>query len=62
MKNIANFLKEVISELKKVVWPKREQTIKLTLVVIAVSVAVAAFVGIIDFILSKGLAALVGVR
>jgi preprotein translocase subunit SecE len=39
--------------LKKVVWPTREQTINLTGLVIAVAVAVAAFVGAIDAILQK---------
>ncbi|MDO8451928.1 MAG: preprotein translocase subunit SecE, partial [bacterium] len=34
------FLKEVIAELKKVHWPTRQETVKLTVVVIAVSVAV----------------------
>ena len=47
---ITTFLKEVRLEMKKVNWPTREQTIRYTLIVIGVSVAVAAFLGTIDFI------------
>ncbi len=44
----ARFFSEVVSELKKVTWPTREETIKLTAVVIAISVIVGAFVGGLD--------------
>lgn len=44
----ARFLQEVISELKKVTWPTRQETIKLTTVVIAISVAVGLFIGGLD--------------
>lgn len=47
---IITFLKEVQLEMKKVNWPTREQTIKYTLIVVGVSVAVAAFLGTLDFI------------
>ncbi len=47
------FLKEVASELKKVSWPTREETIKLTAVVIAISLLVAAFIGGLDFAFLK---------
>jgi|GEM_PF-614690 len=46
---VNQFVYDTRSELRKVVWPTREQTINLTGLVIAVSLAVAAFVGIIDF-------------
>ncbi|GAH51671.1 unnamed protein product [marine sediment metagenome] len=39
-------------EMKKVNWPTRQETIKKTLVVIGISVAVAAFLGTLDFILT----------
>ena len=54
LKNIPNklitFLKEVRLEMKKVNWPTRQETIRKTLVVIGISVAVAAFLGTLDFI------------
>ncbi len=45
-----DFLKEVRIELKRVTWPTRQQTIKYTLIVIGLSLAVAAFLGGLDFL------------
>jgi len=42
------FVQEVIGELKKTTWPTRAETIKLTLIVIAISIVVGAFIGILD--------------
>lgn len=47
---IKTFLKEVILETKKINWPTRQETIRYTLVVIGLSVAVAIFLGGLDFI------------
>lgn len=49
------FLSEVKVELAKVVWPTREATLRLTLIVILVTIAVSFFVGGIDFLLTKAL-------
>ncbi len=46
-----NFFREVVSELKKVTWPTRDETMKLTAVVIALSVIVGIFIGGLDAIL-----------
>ncbi len=43
-----SYFREVIGELKKVVWPTREETRRLTIMVIIVSVAVGIFLGAID--------------
>lgn len=48
MKALA-FLTEVKVELEKVVWPTRAQTIRLTFIVIFITLMVAFFVGAIDF-------------
>jgi preprotein translocase subunit SecE len=48
-----SFLKEVRDELKKVVWPTRAEVIRLTGVVIVISIAVGIFLGGTDFILTK---------
>jgi preprotein translocase subunit SecE len=54
LKNIPNkivtFLKEVRLEMKKVNWPTRQETVRKTLIVIGISVAVAVFLGGLDFI------------
>lgn len=47
------FVKEVVSELKKVTWPTREETIKLTAVVIVLSIIVGAFIGGLDIMFVK---------
>ena len=47
------FLKEVVAELKKVTWPTREETIKLTVVVIVISILVGAFIGGLDALFVK---------
>jgi preprotein translocase subunit SecE len=50
---IIRFLKEAKSELKKVTWPTRKQTLASTSVVIIVVVIVSIFLGIVDFGLAK---------
>ena len=40
---------DTISELKKVVWPTRDEAVNLTTIVIIVSVAVGLMLGIVDF-------------
>lgn len=48
-----NFFREVRDELKKVVWPSRAEVIRLTGVVILVSLFVGVYLGTADFILTK---------
>ncbi len=50
---IKTFFKEVWTEVKKVNWPTRQETFRYTLLVIGISMAVAAFLGILDFIYIK---------
>lgn len=52
-KTPVSFLKEVQDELKKVVWPTRDEVIRLTFVVIFVSLVVGLFLGGIDIVLAK---------
>lgn len=47
---ITTFLKEVRLEMKKVNWPTKQETLRYTLIVIGVSLGVAAFLGAMDFI------------
>ncbi len=42
------FIEEIISELKKVAWPTREETAYLTTVVIIVAVAAGIVLGVVD--------------
>jgi preprotein translocase subunit SecE len=55
MDKIINYIKEVIEEAKKVTWPTRKQTIFFTITVLVVSLIIAYYLGLLDFIFSKGL-------
>lgn len=43
----------VFEELKKISWPTKQETIKLTVVVLTISLIVSAYLGIIDVLLTK---------
>jgi preprotein translocase subunit SecE len=53
------FLRETRDELKKVVWPSRQEIIRLTAVVIAVSLLVGLFLGGLDFVFTKSIQTIV---
>lgn len=46
--NPVEFLQETVSELRKSVWPSREETARLTVVVLVLSVVAAFFLGGLD--------------
>ena len=50
-----NIGSDIVDELKKVSWPSRKDTIRLTSIVIGVSLIIGLYVGIIDILLAKGL-------
>ena len=50
MNKITTFIKEARVELRKVNWPTREQTIKYTALVVGLSLAVAIFLGTLDYL------------
>lgn len=52
-KSPVDFLKEVKAELLKVNWPKKPEIIKLTGVVIGVTLLVGVYLGGLDFIFTK---------
>ncbi|MDO8676138.1 MAG: preprotein translocase subunit SecE [Candidatus Azambacteria bacterium] len=47
------YFKEVKVEMNKVNWPTRTETINYTLVVIGVSVAIAAYLSSLDFLFTS---------
>jgi len=53
VEKIKNFLKEVKIEIKKVVFPSKDELIGSTWVVIIATAMVAIFLGIVDMILAK---------
>ncbi len=59
---VQRFVRETRSELKKVTWPTREQTARLTAVVIGVSAVVGAGVGAVDLVFKEFFTLLLGAR
>ena len=51
--NPVSFIKDVKAELLKVTWPSRQEVIKLTIVVIAVSLVMGLYIGGLDLIFTK---------
>ena len=60
MNKAINFLKESVAELKKSTWLSRQEVAQSTFLVAIVVVLVAAYVGAIDFGLTKLLGAVIG--
>ena len=50
---ITEYIKQTRTEMSHVTWPSREQTIRFTALVIAVSVGTALILGVADFVFSK---------
>ena len=51
--NPLDFIRDVRSELRKVAWPSQRETINLTAVVLAFSIAVGLFLGGVDFLFQE---------
>jgi preprotein translocase SecE subunit len=52
---IQTFFKEVYIELRKTNWLSRNEVLRYTLIVLAVTIVVAAFLGSLDYIFSTAL-------
>ncbi len=52
-KTIVQFLRDVRIEMKKVIWPSRQEVINYTIVVLVTVTVVATFILLLDFGLSK---------
>jgi preprotein translocase subunit SecE len=59
---LVNYLKETRAELRKVHWPSRQEARTLTLVVMTVTVAMAAFLGILDFVFDRLMAGIINLN
>ena len=49
---IKNYFVEAIHELKKVTWPSKKEVTNYSILVIAMSLGVALFLGILDYLLN----------
>lgn len=56
---ISTYLRGANEELRKVVWPSREETIRTSVAVIAISAGVAAFFYVLDLVFNYVLGKLI---
>ena len=59
MSKISRYFQESLEEMKKVTWPTKKETYNYTVLVIVISLAVAAFLGILDYGFNLGLKELI---
>jgi preprotein translocase subunit SecE len=57
---LARFLREVVAELRKVIWPNRNQMVTYTIVVIVFVAFMVALVAVLDLLFAKGVLAVFG--
>ena len=55
MKKIIRYFKECYLEMKKVYWPNRQMVLQSTKIVIISTVVFALILGLVDFLLLKGI-------
>jgi preprotein translocase subunit SecE len=56
---IRRWFNETIGELRKVKWPTRKEAVNLTIIVIVVTIAMAIFLGGLDFIFTRLMALII---
>ena len=49
---VVQYFRETRAEMRKVVWPTRDEAVNLTLVVVVTILAMSAFFGVIDYVLT----------
>ena len=59
MSKLTEYIKETKGELKHVIWPSKNQTFYYTLIVVVLSIIVAYYLGIFDYIFGQGLQRLI---
>ncbi|MDD7416670.1 MAG: preprotein translocase subunit SecE [Treponemataceae bacterium] len=52
---VVNFFKESIAELKKVVWPTKNDVLSSVAVVLISTIIIAAVLGLLDFLFVSGM-------
>ena len=53
LEKLKNFLREVRVEMEKVTWPGRKEVQAATLVIIALVIVLAVFIGAVDFVVNR---------
>jgi len=53
IEKVKQFLREVKTELRKVTWPQKKETVASTSIVLVIVIIIAIFLGLVDLGLSK---------
>ena len=53
LSKISRYLKEVRSELLKVRWPSKQETVKMTMIVVSVSAGVGLLISVLDLVFTR---------
>lgn len=59
VESVKNYFIGSYAEMKKVTWPTKQQTINYSLLVIGLSVGVAVFFSILDYVFNLGITQLI---
>jgi preprotein translocase subunit SecE len=54
MKTLINYIRDTKGEMKHVSWPTRHQTVVYTALVIVLSIILAVYLGLFDFLFTEG--------
>jgi len=57
---VKNFLEEVKTELGKVTWPTRKETLATTWVVVAIVLLISIYLGVCDYVLTRAMRFILG--
>jgi preprotein translocase subunit SecE len=59
MEKLINYIKGSLAEMKKVTWPTKKEVYRYTLLVFAISLATALFLGGLDYLFAMALEAII---
>jgi preprotein translocase subunit SecE len=59
MRKLVAYFHDVQEEMRKVTWPSRKETINYSILVIVISVVIALFFGLLDFLFNLGIEQLI---
>ena len=57
---VSVFIRQVLAELRKVIWPTRQELITYTTVVVVFVIIMVSIVSVFDFVFTKGVLAVFG--
>lgn len=59
IEKMIQYFKDSYAEMKKVTWPTKKQTINYSVLVIAMSIGMAVFFSVLDYVFNLGLTKLI---